>query len=102
MKNLTVYSKALLLFVFIIAGSVFAAEVPAPASTTYRLSTCVVSGNKLGVMGPPTIIQEKGTEVRFCCKDCVKDFNKDPKKYLKKLHDPAQQAKSSVSTTSLL
>jgi transposase-like protein len=31
--------------------------------------------------------------VRFCCKGCEKDFNKDPAKYLKKIDD-AGAAKS--------
>ncbi|MCF7728765.1 MAG: hypothetical protein K9M81_00190 [Chthoniobacterales bacterium] len=58
--------------------------------TPYPLSTCVVSENPLGVMGPPFIIQHDGTEVRFCCEECVKDFNKDPEKYLKRLHGESQ------------
>ena len=27
----------------------------------------------------------KGKTVAFCCKDCIKDFNKDPEKYMKKI-----------------
>ena len=34
--------------------------------------------------------------VRFCCKDCVKDFNKDPEKYLKVL-DEATAAKAAAA-----
>ena len=77
--------KYFLLFV-VLTGMIYAAEnsVPPPA---YPLNICVVSGDKLGQMGSPTIIEHNGTEVRFCCKDCVKDFNKDPEKYLKRLKE---------------
>jgi len=65
-----------------------AANDPAPSlKESYPLSTCVVSGDKLGQMEPPTILQYQGREVRFCCKDCVKDFQKNPEKYMKRLHD---------------
>jgi YHS domain-containing protein len=33
-----------------------------------------------------TITKEyKGRKIAFCCEDCVKDFDKDPKKYVAKL-----------------
>lgn len=82
------------IFLFLlILGSIpharcFATEevTKAPSTAPYPLSICVVSGDKLGEMGAPVIVQYEGTEVRFCCKDCVKDFEKDPKKYLQRLH----------------
>ena len=68
----------------------------AKAKAAYPLETCVVSGDKLEVtsMGAPVdyIHKEAGKAdrlVRFCCKDCVKDFKKDPAKYLKKIDDAA-------------
>ena len=57
----------------------------AQAADSYPLTTCVVSGEKLGEMGKPVVLNYKGTEVRFCCNDCVKSFKKDPEKYLTKL-----------------
>lgn len=62
-------------------------------SKTYPLTTCVVSGEKLGEMGKPYVHKYEGREVQFCCKNCLKDFNKDPKKYLKKLDDAGKSAK---------
>lgn len=64
---------------------------------TYPLATCVVSGEKLGEMGEPVIFQYEGREIRFCCKDCRKDFLKNPAKYLKKLDDAA--AKNAAAAT---
>jgi YHS domain-containing protein len=43
-------------------------------------------------MGAPTTIQYHGTDVRFCCKDCEKEFQKDPDKYLKRLEQARQKA----------
>jgi hypothetical protein len=75
----------------------------AKAKADYPLTTCVVSGDELkeGSMGGPVdyIHKEAGKPdrlVRFCCKDCVKDFKKDPAKYLKKI-DEAAAAKAGHS-----
>lgn len=48
---------------------------------------CVVSGDKLGEMGKPYVFKHEGREIKLCCKDCKKDFDKDPAKYLKKLDE---------------
>lgn len=75
--------KSLLLTIPILAFA--ALGTIAHAADSYPLSTCVVSGEKLGEMGKPVILNYQGTEVRFCCNDCVKTFKKDPEKYLAKL-----------------
>ena len=78
-----------------LSGAVsLAADAPAKAdkAKAYPLTTCVVSGEKLGEMGKPVIVKHEGREVQLCCKDCVKDFTKDPAKFLKKL-DEAEKAK---------
>lgn len=50
-----------------------------------KLKTCPVSGDKLGEMGKPYVFTYKGHEVKLCCPDCKKDFEKDPAKYMKKI-----------------
>lgn len=62
-------------------------DTPAETSTeatadNYPLATCPVSGEKLGEMGDPYVIEHEGTTVKLCCKSCLKDFNKDPDKYI--------------------
>jgi hypothetical protein len=53
------------------------------ASANYPLKTCVVSGEELG---DDRVAYKWGdTEVQFCCPDCVKDFEKEPEKYLAKI-----------------
>jgi YHS domain-containing protein len=75
--------------------SVHAAEgTDAPAATKpYPLATCVVSGEKLGTMGKPFVHNFEGREVQFCCKACLKEFNKDPQKFVKKI-DAASKPKA--------
>jgi YHS domain-containing protein len=51
----------------------------------YTLKTCVVSGDKLGEMGDPYVFKYEGREIKFCCKGCLKDFKKEPAKYVKKI-----------------
>jgi YHS domain-containing protein len=53
------------------------------------LTTCPVSGDKLGEMGKPYVFVYQGQEVKLCCPNCKKDFDKDPAKYLKKIEDAA-------------
>lgn len=59
----------------------------------YPLKTCIVSGEKLGEMGKPVVYVHEGREIKFCCKDCIKDFKKDPAKYVKKLDEADAKAK---------
>ena len=51
----------------------------------YPLDHCLVSGEKLGSMGDPHVITHQGHEVKFCCKDCVKEFEADTRKFMAKL-----------------
>ena len=51
----------------------------------YPLDTCIVSDEKLGEMGDPVIKIYGDQEIKFCCKSCIKKFEKDQAKYLKKL-----------------
>lgn len=60
-------------------------DEPAEANSSYPLKNCVVSGEPLGSMGTPVIINHNGTEVRLCCKECIKDFKADPETYLSKI-----------------
>jgi len=69
----------------------FSGIASAAESPVYPLKTCVVSGEKLGTMGKPAVLNYEGREVQFCCKACIKDFNKDPKKFIALL-DAAKKA----------
>ena len=57
----------------------------------YPLDTCLVSGEKLGSGGmKPYVFTHEGREIQLCCKDCLKDFNKEPAKFIKKLEAAAK------------
>ncbi len=59
----------------------------------YPLKTCVVSGEKLeGDMGKPYVFVYKGQEIKLCCKSCLKDFTKDPAKFMKKIQEAQAKA----------
>lgn len=47
------------------------------------LTTCPVSGEKLGEMGAPYTFTYQNQEVKLCCSGCKKKFDKDPEKYVK-------------------
>jgi len=47
-------------------------------------ATCPVMGEKID---KKIFADYEGKRVYFCCPDCVKTFNKEPQKYVKKLED---------------
>jgi hypothetical protein len=107
------------LFKFTVAGILVASFLAAPLSafaedaktnkeTTvkaekvkpYPLTTCVVSGDKLGGdMGKPYVFTYQGREIKLCCKDCKKDFDKTPTKYIKKLAAAEKKAATDKTET---
>jgi YHS domain-containing protein len=94
--KLTKYLTTSLLVATFIGGPLLAGAAdakPEEKLKPYPLTTCVVSGDKLGEMGEPYLYKYKDREIKFCCKNCVKDFNKDPKKYVKKLEEAEAKAK---------
>ena len=58
------------------------------------MTTCPVSGEKLGEMGKPYIFVYQGQEIKLCCSGCKKDFDKDPAKYVAKIRVADQKAKN--------
>ena len=70
-------------------ASGIAAEPGATAkskATPFTLKTCPVSDEKLGgEMGEPYVFEQEGRQIKLCCKSCLKDFKKNPAKYVKKI-----------------
>jgi len=73
-----------------------------PKPKPYTLKTCPVSGDKLGAdMGKPYVFVYQGREIKLCCKGCLKDFNKNPAKYIKQIEkDEAKAAKAGTAEKS--
>ena len=85
MKN---KSTIAILAALLLGGSFAFADSTIPKS--YPLKKCVVSDEKLGEHGKPLkVTAPDGTDVYLCCKDCLKDFKKDPAKYAKMVKDAA-------------
>lgn len=93
----TAMRHVLTLALFALLAPVFAGDPPAPAAgaaKAYPLTTCIVSGEKLGEMGPEVPKVYDGQEVKFCCKGCIKKFEKDIAGNVKKITDAAAAAAS--------
>jgi YHS domain-containing protein len=73
------------------------ADKSEPKKGKYALETCVVSDEKLGDMGEPYKFTHEGKEVQLCCKSCKKDFDKNPKKFMKKISDAEKKAGKKAS-----
>jgi len=74
----------------LLLGSTFAladSATPKGVPKDYPLKKCVVSNEALGEHGKVVKVSHDGTDVYLCCKDCLKDFNKDPGKYTKMVKD---------------
>ncbi|MCA9254187.1 MAG: hypothetical protein KDA33_01060 [Phycisphaerales bacterium] len=56
----------------------------------YAMTTCPVSGEKLGGMGEPVERIVANRLIRFCCAGCFKTFDKDPAKYIAKVDAAAK------------
>ncbi len=67
------------------------AKIVETLKATYPVKNCVVSDEALGGMGEPILYVHRATNqlVEFCCKDCVKQFEKNPGKYLAKIDEAA-------------
>jgi hypothetical protein len=101
MKRLRTFTAAILLTSFV-AGPFAAlaadskADKKADKPKPYPLDTCVVSDEKIGGADSgmkPYAFTHEGREIKLCCKGCLKDFNKDKAKYVKKIEAAEKKAK---------
>ena len=93
MKNNRITTIVAALAAAFITTTAFAKDAPSGVPKDYPLKTCVVSGEKLGEHGKPVKVTSEGTDVWLCCKSCVKDFNKEPAKFVKMVKDAPTKAK---------
>jgi YHS domain-containing protein len=96
MKKLKTLTAIVLTIPFIAAPLTgLAADAKAEAKPKPdNLTTCPVSGDKLGEMGKPLVFVYQGQEVKLCCKDCKAKFDKEPAKYIKKIEEADAKAKA--------
>ena len=91
MKKLT--SLSLILAGLLAVPLVAFADDKKETAKPYPLDKCIVSDEKLGEMGKPYVFTHEGREIQLCCKSCLKDFKKDPAKYVKKIEEAEKKAK---------
>jgi YHS domain-containing protein len=61
----------------------------------YKLEKCIVSDEKFeGSDMKPFEFVRDGQTYKLCCKNCLKDFDKDPKKYVAKLAKETKAAEA--------
>jgi YHS domain-containing protein len=98
MKALRLLIGSVLVAFLLVPLSGLAAEKKDKKLKPYPLKTCIISGDKLGEMGEPFVYEYQGREIKFCCKGCLKDFKKDPAKYIKMIDEAAaKEAKKAKS-----
>jgi YHS domain-containing protein len=85
MKALKLIQKSLLMGAALLALATVTVKAEDKAPISDKMTTCPVSGDKLGEMGKAYVFNYQGHEVKLCCKDCKKDFDKDPAQYMKKI-----------------
>ena len=94
MKALKPLITAVLLTSFCLAPIAgLAADKKTEKPKPYTLKTCVVTDEKLGEMGDAYAFVYEGREIKLCCKSCLKEFKKEPAKYIKKIETAEAEAK---------
>ena len=71
------------------------AQIIAQQLPSYPLTVCPVSKEALEAMDTFNFVHE-GRLVRFCCKDCVKEFKKDPATTLKMIDEGVIKAQKAT------
>ena len=99
MRTLRTLIATVLVTAFLFPVSGLAADKKADKPKPYPLKTCVVSDEKLGDMGDTYVFTHEGREIKLCCKSCLKDFKKDPAKYIKKIEEAEAKAKKDKKGT---
>jgi YHS domain-containing protein len=66
----------------VIMGATFAAETTEKKPEVKPQTVCPVTGEAIN---KDLFADYEGKRVYFCCADCIKEFNKEPAKYVKKM-----------------
>ena len=75
-----------LLAVATMLGAIVSATAADPGvPKDYPLTKCPVADETYGGDMTPYKVTHEGTDVWLCCKGCLKDFNAEPAKYVKKM-----------------
>ena len=91
---------------FVMADEGKPADVATPATAPATTQAVKDVPNKMCPVMPDEevskkyFVEYKGEKIHLCCKDCIKDFKKDPDKYVKAAHeDAAKNAKNAKKSS---
>ncbi len=73
-----------LICVMVLTSAALGAEKE-PKGDAYPLTTCPVTGAKLGSMGDPVSITHEGRDIKYCCAGCDKKFKENADEYIAKI-----------------
>lgn len=79
---------SIILALIMLFSMAFAAE----EVVEYGNTICPISGEKIAA-GEEIKYEYEGVNYNLCCKMCIKDFEKDPEKYIKKMDVEKQMEK---------
>ena len=113
--NVITYSVVFFLTLCLLQSNVFAygskhkQQAPAAAASAETPTAPVEVGNKIcpvtaeeikdSDMGEAAKVEYNGKVYNLCCAMCVKDFKKDPEKFVKKVEEEMESMKSSTEET---
>ena len=95
MKTFQKIACAVLAVTFTAAPIIGFAADEKKAVKPFTLKNCPVSDEAIDDKGDmkPHVFTYEGREIKLCCKGCLKDFNKEPAKYVKKIEAAEKAAK---------
>jgi len=73
------------------------AEVTESGAIRVGNAICPISKEKVGEMGDIVEYEHEGKIYNFCCKACLKDFKKDPDKYVKMVDEMMADEEAEVA-----
>ena len=104
MKSFKATAFAFAFSALAISGLALQAEDAKPVkpekAKPYKLDKCIVSDEKFeGSDMKPFEFVRDGQKYKLCCKNCLKDFDKDPKKFATKLDKETKELEAKKKTS---
>lgn len=89
--NITTMLTALTTGLFLAFGAACSGDETTTVDSlvVYPLDYCLVSGEPLGSMGAPVVVEHAGREIKFCCDACLPEFEADPDAFVQNLIETA-------------
>jgi YHS domain-containing protein len=97
MKLKQMIGMVLMSFALVVGAVTAVAQEKKGKVAPYPLKTCIVTENDLDSMGGEIRRVYDGQEVKFCCRPCIKKFERNPERYLERMRKEAAGESSAAS-----